>query len=229
MRTFLHAKYRGMIFRSAMKKFIRDPEAAIRDDHRILTRLIYGWGNEGWSALEEYLKGSLQRVAASREPILECGSGLSTLLAGIVVQRTGNSLWSLEHERSWADRVRKYLDAYRIRPAHVIDAPLRDFGDFSWYSVPFEDLPTGFSLILCDGPPGETRGGRYGLIPVMGKRIKDGAVILLDDAGRPEEQSIAKRWERELKATARLCGEQKPYFEIVLPAGSGPTDEYRIS
>ncbi|HUL43565.1 MAG TPA: hypothetical protein VLY03_04340 [Bacteroidota bacterium] len=217
LRASLQARYREVIFRSAMKSFMKDPSAAIRGDRRILTRLIYGWGNEGWSALEEYLTASLQRVSTCRGAILECGSGLSTILAGIVAQQAGNSIWSLEHNRTWGDRVRKCLELYGIRSVLLLDAPLRDYGKFSWYDVQTEQLPEEFSVILCDGPPGETRGGRYGLVPVMGTHIKGGTVILLDDAGRADEQSIAACWEKELNATVRRIGEQKPYFEIVVP------------
>ena len=37
-------------------------------------------------------------------------------------------------------------------------------------------------------PPGSTRGGRYGLLTVLGERLAPGCTILLDDAGRPDER-----------------------------------------
>jgi hypothetical protein len=58
-------------------------------------------------------------------------------------------------------------------------------------------MPDEFSLVVCDGPPGSTKGGRYGLLPVLGGRLPPGSTILLDDAGRPGELELIKRWEAE--------------------------------
>jgi hypothetical protein len=58
-------------------------------------------------------------------------------------------------------------------------------------------MPKQFSLVICDGPPGSTKGGRYGLLPVMGDRLPPGSTILLDDAGRADEAKLIKRWESE--------------------------------
>lgn len=78
-------------------------------------------------------------------------------------------------------------------------------------------LPARFSLVLCDGPPGNTPGGRYGLLPVLGHRLSPSVVILLDDAGRPDERAIADRWTAELGGTMTIEGVQKPYARIEGP------------
>ena len=67
-------------------------------------------------------------------PILECGSGLTTLLVGVVAQRTGNSVWSLEHLSQWAERVQDDLDKYRIDAVNFYATPLNDYGEYDWYS-----------------------------------------------------------------------------------------------
>lgn len=74
-------------------------------------------------------------------------------------------------------------------------SPLKDYGDFCWYDAPLESMPDSFSLVICDGPPGATKGGRYGLVPFMRDRLRSGCVILLDDAEREEERTIAARWQ----------------------------------
>jgi hypothetical protein len=60
-------------------------------------------------------------------------------------------------------------------------------------------MPPAFQLVICDGPPGETPGGRYGLWPVLGQRLAPGAVILLDDADRPGEEEVLRRWSTEAR------------------------------
>lgn len=47
-------------------------------------------------------------------PILEWGSGLSTVLLGLAAQRQGNTVWSLEHDPLWAGRVASTLDRYGV-------------------------------------------------------------------------------------------------------------------
>ena len=181
------------IFGRAMKRFLRDPEAHAVPGDPVLGDLIRGWGNEDWSALDEYLSACITEVAVSAGPVLECGSGLSTLLAGAVAMKRGIKYTALEHSPDWAERVRRSLETYNIKGVELIVSPLVDHGEFDWYDVDGASLPEP-ALIICDGPPGTTRGGRYGLASILKNRVKDGCLILLDDAGRTQEIEIAHRW-----------------------------------
>ena len=215
-RAFLKQSYRNVIFWKAIMQFQKNPEESIADT-ALISRLIYGWGNEGYSALEEYLLGCLQHVSECSGPILECGSGLSTILVGIVAQKKRATVWSLEHDSEWGKRVSKYLKKYRIDSVKLSVLPLKEYENFAWYAPPIDEMPKTFSLVLCDGPPGKTRGGRYGLLPIMKKRFHAGCIILLDDAAREEEQAIAARWANEFHSSVERFGSQKPYFRIILP------------
>lgn len=203
-----------------MRRFQRDPEASIHPRNPLLGDLIYGWGNE-WSALEEYLVGCLQLALSSSKPSLECGSGLTTILVGVVAQQRGYVHWALEHAPAWASRVQRCLDRYRIGSTVLCTKPLKDYGDFLWYDPPLESMPESFTLIICDGPPGSTRGGRYGLVPVMRRWLKPGSVILLDDAGRKEERTIARRWVDELGCSIEMIGRAKPYIKMTVSDRGG--------
>jgi hypothetical protein len=77
-------------------------------------------------------------------------------------------------------------------------------------------MPDNFFLVVCDGPPRRTKGGRYGLVPIMRERLKSGCIILLDDAGRDEELTIAKRWAGELNTPFIIEGKLKPYIKMVV-------------
>ena len=182
----------------------------------MIADLIYGWGNEGWSASDEYLRGCLNEALASEGTILECGSGLTSLAVGVVADRAGVSVYSLEHIEEWGERVRSIAARCGIRNVHILAAPLRDYGEYSWYSPPPELLQYKFSLVLCDGPPGDTRGGRYGLIPAARNSLDDRCIILLDDAIRPEEQSTARRWETEMQLRCQKVGIIAPYFRLTM-------------
>jgi hypothetical protein len=88
------------------------------------------------------------------------------------------------------------LERHRL-PVGVCAAPLREFNGYSWYDAPREDLPHRIGLVICDGPPGQTPGGRFGLLPQMRERLAPGATILLDDVDREGERAVLARWEAE--------------------------------
>src|SRR5690606_18084843 len=148
-------------------------------------------------AQQEYLTACLQHVRATRGPVLQCGAGLSTLLIGAVAQRMRLTVWTLEDDVAHASRVQGFLDRYGVRNVRLWVAPLRSYGEFDWYDPPDFDSITGdFSLVICDGPAGDTYGGRYGLVPVMGEKLAEDCTILVDDGARPADRWIASRWAR---------------------------------
>lgn len=217
----LGQRYQQFLFWRSMRRYLRAvPLGQEAADPQLLTDLVRGWGNS-WSVQLEFLEATLQQTRDTDGPILECGSGLSTLLIGAVAQARGIKVWSLEHEPKWAARVQKYLRKYRIHSVTLCQAPIRSYGDFDWYSVSsLQAIPSKISLVVCDGPPGGTRGGRYGLVPVMLDKLSPDCTILLDDGARQEEKEIADRWSKLLAANPELIGEEKPY--IRLKAGHNP-------
>jgi hypothetical protein len=216
-RAALRSAHQSLVFNRAMRRFLKDPGAHVRPGSPTLRDLVYGWGNMGWSARDEYLAACLARVQSAAGPVLECGSGLSTLLAGIVASRRGVPYWALEHDAGWAEKVRASLRAHRVARVVLDRAPLRDYGEYSWYDPPLGAMPERFSLVICDGPPGATKGGRAGFLPVMRSRLAPGCRILLDDAARERERAIARRWSEELGAKVMLRGSAKPFIELRLP------------
>ena len=201
-------------FWRAMRRFLGEVQHGQDVGHDLLAELIQGWGNT-WSAQTEYLDACLREARTTNGPILECGSGLSTLLIGAVAQSRGTRVWSLEHDPKWAEIVQKYLQKYRIFSVTVSLAPIRSYGDFDWYALPsLQTLPGKISLVICDGPPGGTRGGRYGLVPVMLDKLGQDCVLLLDDGAREQERLIAGRWGQMIMAKPELIGAEKPYYRL---------------
>ena len=164
----------------------------------LLHELQVGWGNDGFAARYDYLEEVIERAAKTSGPILECGTGLTSVLLGLYAGRRDVQTWSLEHIPEWHARVTATLQRHRIPGVDVCLAPLRNYGDFQWYDPPLDALPETFSLVICDGPPGTTQGGRYGLLPVLGTRLAD-TLILLDDADREGETDVLRRWASEKK------------------------------
>ena len=208
---------RNYVLRQALAEFERKPGCWHKPPQEMISELIYGWGNESWSALDEYLIRCVQEASACDGNILECGSGLTTLLAGIIAKHRGIYVWSLEHDEFWGNVVKRHLARLRNHSVNLCVDPLKDYGGFSWYQPPVDVMPPSFSLVICDGPPGHTPGGRVGLLPIMKDHLRPGCTILLDDALREEERMTATRWSEELRTSFRFCGTVKPYFELRVP------------
>jgi hypothetical protein len=170
--------------------------------------LVRGWSNS-WSAEDEYLEAVAFYGRSAHGPVLECGSGLTTLVLAAV----GADVWTIEHDPFWFRFVSDQLKRYGLQ-ANVQIAPLRSYGSFDWYDVDPETFPV-FSLVICDGPPGHTNGGRYGLLPVMQERLADNCTVLLDDTGREGERQLVTSW-RERVASCDTRGKQKPYSILAL-------------
>lgn len=166
--------------------------------------------------MPEYLAGCINQALNTTGSILECGSGLSTIVIGAMTNGSGRRYWALEDNPQWGRKVKEAAVRYDLRHLVLSVDALKDYGDFFWYDAPLESMPHDFDLVICDGPPGSTKGGRYGLLPIMAERLKPGCVILVDDAGRKQEQSMVERWEAELGAASRMMGTNKPYLTLTL-------------
>jgi len=84
----------------------------------------------------------------------------------------------------------------------------------------FGYISKSFSLIVCDGPPGNSKGGRYGLLPIFGDRMTPETRILLDDADRPGEQEVLDRWKQEAHLNVEMRKAPNGSFAIVSSSGS---------
>lgn len=170
----------------------------------VLTELAQAWGEDGFRAVGGYLEEVTRWASEAKGPVLEIGSGLTTLILGSVVGRRGFPVWTLEHHPEFFRNTEATLKRYNLNNVHLTLAPLRDYGDFYWYDPPRDQMPRDFSLIVADGPPGDVKGGRFGLLPVLRSHFASGAVVLLDDAERPQEKAVLQKWASEYGLSHQL-------------------------
>jgi hypothetical protein len=192
-----------------MYQFLKNSEQCFDESSSLLNELFYGWGYEAWSAVDEYLLACINKSLTCNGPILECGSGLSTLLVGGIAKRRG-----IEHIGQWSKKVQLQLDKYKMNNTKIRDTPLKDYGDYSWYDISSIKLPEYFSLIVFDAPPSSIKGGRHWLIQPMKHKFSSDSVTLLDDAYREQEHDIVKQWQEEKSMSMQVVGYSKPYFEL---------------
>lgn len=166
----------------------------------------------GWAGSPDFLL-ELARHARTVRPlvVVECSSGVSTVVLARCLQLNGGGkLYSLEHDRAYAQQTRAQLLRHGLQEwAQVLDAPLithdlgGDLGGEKWPWYDLAQLPPeiGIDLLVVDGPP-QTTGplARYPAAPLLFPRLAPGAVVFLDDALRPDEQAALARWQTEFPA-----------------------------
>ncbi len=106
-----------------------------------------------------------------RGPIIETGSGLSSVVLGAV---SDSQVYSLEHSSVWAAQTVALCEEAGVGNVGVCYAPMRDL----WYDVDAFDLPAKFALGFCDGPP-RSFGTRMRFFEVLAPRC---SAIIVDDA-----------------------------------------------
>ena len=161
-------------------------------DPRSLQRLRFGWGNEQWAAEAPFLAAIATAIEQTNGTVVEAGSGLSTVLISRLLNPRRAQL-ALEHDPLWMNRVNR---ACHHRDP-VIHSPIVSHGEWDWYTVPGHLRAGSVGLLVCDGPPSTTRGGRYGALPLLRDHLADDAIVLVDDAGREAETRMIKQWESE--------------------------------
>lgn len=150
-------------------RFVQAMERLKAGDPKIpgdFVTLHEAWGNE-WAACPEFLIAAYSMAKKAKGPVLETGSGLTTL----VMAAAGAKVTAVEHDLGWHRKVTAALDRLGLE-ADVVYAPLH--GDGFYDEMPEID-PV---LVVVDGPPRDL-GDRGQVFRAM---TLDRADWLLDDA-----------------------------------------------
>lgn len=138
-----------------------------------------------WAASADVLQLASSLAKASQLPILEMGSGLSTI---VLAASTGQRVWTVEHEPRYAQELEDMAKRAGVGNIALVSAALKD----GWYDLGHEmaELPPEFGLAFVDGPPRE-HGSRMRFFEVFGQRCK---VILCDDADDANYARHLRAW-----------------------------------
>ncbi len=127
------------------------------------------------------------------EVIVEAGSGRSTVIIADTLSRMGDGyLVSLEHLAEFDLSTTEWLAANHLDEfAEVRYAPIVD----CWYDpAAWADL-TDIDMLIVDGPPGHlSHLAREPAMRRLADKLSPGAIVILDDAHRRDEQMILQRW-----------------------------------
>lgn len=143
------------------------------------------------------------------EMILELGSGTSTIWLGHLLKDTGTRFVSVDHSDVFIERTRRQLELHGLLGAVDLRlAPLEEVtvGDrrVTWYSPESLSDLNDIDLLLVDGPPGSsTTRARWPAFPFLRDRLSPRALVVLDDADRPDEIASIELWQASEPALSR--------------------------
>ncbi len=164
------------------------------------------WGNLGYASNVSYLRNVAEKALCTNGPVLECGSGVTTILTATFTKQRQIPFVVLENNYEWYEYLTRVVEYLKFDNVKIFYTPLYNYGEFSWYCIKDSGLiDDNIKLVICDGPKGSTQGGRYGLLPILSDKLAKNCLILLDDTHRKHEQKIIHAWRdiRSLRAKER--------------------------
>ncbi|MEJ7927695.1 class I SAM-dependent methyltransferase [Sphingobium sp. AN641] len=149
-----------------------------------------------WKADVGFLRHIVREIARIKPAhVVELGAGASTLVAArAMALHGGGRLHSFDQHGGFVDATRGWL-ADNGLSVDIRHAPLErqvEGWPGRWYAL--DNLPEQIDLIIIDGPPWTVHPMVRGAADSLFSRLTPGGVVLLDDAARPGERLVARRW-----------------------------------
>lgn len=159
-------------------------------------------GSSPWPITPELGRFLARLVVEDRRTnVLEFGAGRSSLvLAHALSVAGGGRLTSVEHEPRYCREIWREVEAVPNVACALLVGPLRlqlfRAGPLWAYAGVRRRLAAHgpYDLVFIDGPPGIY--GRDASLHIAFDHLTPGALIVLDDATRPGEQTAIRRWQR---------------------------------
>jgi hypothetical protein len=194
LRYFLR-KHKEYVWPKAINEYKSNVYSGQIPSRKLLKKVRYAWGNKGFSSKLDYLEACLQYAINSNGIILECGSGLSTILVGIIAKKQNRSVISLEHNEFWYELVRKEIELHALNSVKIYLTKIKDYDCYEWYDTS-DIIINEIGLCICDGPPSNIKGGRKGFLYLLNDNLLPGAIILVDDTIREAENIMIDEWKK---------------------------------
>lgn len=159
----------------------------------------------GWAAEPELIENILKEIYITKPDIIfEIGSGTSSILSAMLLNKIGKgSIISIDHDARYYDSNQSDIDRYGVSElVSLHHAPLKvqqvNGNSYNWYDINGIEINAKIDLLVIDGPPSKTNKlARYPSVPMLYEHLSDDAVIILDDASRPDEIEMVKHWTNE--------------------------------
>lgn len=151
-----------------------------------------------WKADAGFLSLIVDRIETQRpETVVELGAGASSLVVARALQRNGaGRLISCDQHAGFVQATRQWLRDNGVE-AELRATPFRR-APGGWPGIWYDhgSLPAQIDLLIVDGPPWTIHPFVRGAAETLFDRLPMGGTVLLDDAARPGERVVARRWRR---------------------------------
>lgn len=190
----------------------------------------------GWAASPDFLMLETEaiievagRTGGESIHVVEASSGVTTLVAAYALKRLGiapgvGRVTSLEHDLKYVSANRELLARHGLADyATVVHAPLEmqelDGMSFKWYAAAALESIDAVDVLVVDGPPGRLGPiARFPALPRLADRLSSGAIVLADDADRPGEAEMVRRWASAFpEATCEMIDAEKGAARLRFP------------
>ena len=184
-----------------------DDQVVLLEDYMQLMRLVpmsLPMPRPGtWAASEDLLLWLAGYVLEHRpRTVVDLGSGQSSVWMAAAMRTAGydGRVIGVDHDEAFAEGTRELARRQGVEGwLTVVHAPLRE-QEIAGRSVRWYDLDAlagidDIDLLSIDGPPGQgTSHARWPALPALHDRLSPGAVVVLDDMIRRDEQEILDDW-----------------------------------
>lgn len=129
--------------------------------------------------------------------VVELGSGATSLvIAKALSPNGGGRLHSYDSHAPFVDAMHGWLGEHGLEAAfHHAPLAQRDVRwPGLWYAL--TAVPGSIDLLVIDGPPWAVHPFARGMAERLFPLIAPGGTVLLDDAARPGERYVARRWQK---------------------------------
>jgi predicted O-methyltransferase YrrM len=162
-----------------------------------------------WAAQPDVLQLAVELARSAKGPILEIGSGLSTVL--MAAANPDQTVWCIEHDPIYAAKLEAMVAEVGVSNVTLVTAGIKN----GWYDLADDlaALPETFAFAFVDGPPRQY-GDRMQFFNVFGERS---TTILCDDA---DDKAYAEK----MKTWARSRGREMQIDDragVILPKSDG--------
>ncbi|QPQ54799.1 class I SAM-dependent methyltransferase [Allosphingosinicella flava] len=129
--------------------------------------------------------------------VVEFGAGATSLILAKALEKAGGGkLISFDQHADFVDLTRGWLADHGL-DADIRAVPLRPSPD-GWPGLWYDHgpLPDGIDMMVIDGPPWTIHPFTRGAASSLFGKVAPGGTVFLDDAARPGERIVARRWKK---------------------------------